>query len=438
MATTTPADVTHLWRRAAFGIDATGADARAGTSWSDLVDELVDPPAAPMARTPALDDPAYSGMEMFRALAVGARWLDHMAATPTPGAEKLTWFWHGHFTTSLADVMWGEGISRQLTTLRSGAQGSFRSLLGSMVVDSAMGFYLDNVSNVRGKVNENLGRELLELFTVGVEHYTQTDVVGASKSLTGHNVDWLGTLTPRYYPEWHDNSTKTVLGSTGNFDANGLCDVICNSTNRVHVARRVARKLWSAWAYPNPSTTLVNDIASTALSNGFSGKSFARAVLRHSEFRSATARSALVRTPVEFLIALAKVSGATPSQLGASGVLGAAGHHPFLPPNVSGWPEANSLCTPQTWWQLGTLHSTAAAYAHSATPARLPATASLAPEDAARAALRWAGIVDPAPETISSIAAYVTTIRGFYPPSEPVALAMAATLSPDFATGGGT
>lgn len=431
MANTTPADVTHLWRRAAFGIDADGAESRAGTAWDVLVDELLDPPPAPMPRPPALDDPALHGLELFRALAVAAAWLDHMAATPTPGAEKLTWFWHNHFTTSIVKVMWGEGIHRQLTTLRNGAQGPFRSLLGAMVVDSAMCFYLDNVSNVVGAINENFGRELLELFTVGVGNYTQADVVGAAKSLTGHNVDWLGTLEPRYYPEWHDNSVKTVLGATGRFNADGLCDVICNPTNRVHVARRIARKLWSAWAYPNPPATLVDAVASTALANGFTGTAFARAVLLHPDFRSARARAGLVRTPVEFIVALAKVSGTTPTNLGASTVLSNTNHHPYLPPNVGGWPEADGLATTQAWWQLGTVHGLAAIQAS------LPATAGLPPEEAATAALRRVGIVDPAPETVSALATYVQTVRGFYPPSEPVALAMAATLSPDFAAGGG-
>ena len=438
MADTTPADITHLWRRAAFGIDANGADDRAGRTWDELVAELVDPAAAGMARPAALDDPTLTGSgEFFRALCVSTAWIDHMAATPTPGAEKLVWFWHNHFTTSLGEIMWGEGINRQLTTLRLRAQGSFRTLLGGIVVDSAMCFYLDNVSNVAGYTNENLARELLELFTVGVDHYTQADVLGAARSLTGHNVDWSGSLLPRFYPEAHDNGSKTVLGATGNFDANGLCDVLCNATNRVLVARWICRRLWSAWAYPAPSTALVDELAQAVLADDFTGRSFARAVLRHPEFRSTQARTALLRTPLEVAVALAKVTGTKPSDVAAAMSLGGSAHLPYLPPNVGGWPSAQNLMSPQAWWQLGRLHIATTWLAYVATPSRIPATAGLAPEDAARTMLRWAGIVDASAATVTGIAAYISTVRASSPASEPQMAAMAATLSPDFATGGG-
>jgi uncharacterized protein (DUF1800 family) len=306
-----------------------------------------------------------------------------------------------------------------------------------MVVDGAMCFYLDNVVNFKGAINENLGRELLELFTVGFGNYTQADVTGAARSLTGHNVDWSGSMLPMFYPAWHDTGSKTVLGSTGNFDANSLCDVLCNATNKVLVARRVVRKLWSAWAYPNPSDTLVNAIATTALSNGFSGKSFMRAVLMHPEFQSDTARSAIVRTPVELVIALARTVKLKPSQLSASSTLAQTAHHPFLPPNVGGWPPAPQLLSTQSWWQLGPMHATAAVLASQATPSKIPKTGTMPPGDAATTILRWAGIVDPADETVTAIADYITSVRSWYPAAEPISAAMAATLSADFAAGGG-
>lgn len=438
MAATSSADVTHLWRRAAFGIDADGADDRAGRPWADLVAELVDQNPQPIARPPALDDPSLAGPgEFFRGLAIADAWIDHMATTTAPGAEKLCWFWHNHFTTSMGELQWGEGIWRQLGTVRSRAHGSFRALLGDIVVDSAMCFYLDNVSNVAGYTNENFARELLELYTVGVDHYTQADVIGAARSMTGHNVDWTGSMLPRYYPELHDNGTKTVLGSSGNYNANGLCDVLCNSTNKVLVARWIVKRLWSSWAYPNPSNALVADLATTVLADGFTGRSFARAVLLHPEFRSEQARSALLRTPIELVIALCRVSGVRPSEVGAIHSLGPCGHLPYLPPNVGGWTTARNLATPQAWWHIGRLHVAAAWLAYSATPSRIPDTSDLPSEEAARVVLRWAGIVDPNDDTVAGIADYLDIVRASSPDSEPVSAAMAATLSPDFATGGG-
>jgi hypothetical protein len=433
---TTAADVSHLWRRAAFGISAADAEARAGRPWADLVAELVDPDPAPMPRPPALDDPALGGRnEWWRTLMVATTWVDHMTVTPTPGAEKLTWFWHGFFPTSLTDVVWGEGLFRQLTTLRSRAQGPFRALLGDVAIDGAMAFYLDNVSNVVGKINENLGRELLELFSVGVGNFSQADVVAAARCLTGHNVDWSGSMLPCFYPQHHDDGEKVVLGVAGTFDAAGLVDVLCSGDRALLSARNVARRLWSVWAYAAPSATLVDELARTALADGATGRSHARAVLLHPEFRSDRARTELVRTPLETVVAMAKVAGTVPSAIDGIATLSRAGQLPFTPPNVGGWPAARSMTSVGTFWETAAL-TTLASYAAAGRPGGLPVTTGT-PTDAARSALRWAGVLEPAPATVDSIATCLQAVRGSSPASEPLTAAGLAFLSPDFAAGRG-
>lgn len=434
--TTTAADVSHLWRRAAFGIGAAEAEARAGRPWEQLVAELVDPDPAPMARPRELDDPTLGGSkEWVRTVAVASTWLEHMATTPTPGAEKLTWFWHGFFPTSMNDVMWGEGLARQLTTLRTGAQGAFRDLLLAVTTDGAMAFYLDNISNVAGKINENLGRELLELFSVGVGNHTQEDVLGAARSLTGHNIDWGGSLLPRFFPHLHDNGTKTVLGVSGNFDAAALVDVLCSGDRALLSARNVARELWSAWAHPAPTAALVDDLARRALADGATGRAFARAVLLHPEFRGERARTELVRTPLELLVATAKVAGTTVAALDGVGALWRAGQLPYTPPNVGGWSEARGLTGVGAFWEMAPV-ATAAAFAAAARPGALPVTTGTTVE-AARSALRWAGVLEPSTATVDAIAAYLQTVRRTSPASEPFLAAAIVLLSPDFAAGRG-
>lgn len=432
---TTAADVSHLWRRAAFGISAADADARAGRSWDALVAELVDPDPAPMARPPALDDPAYAEQEWYRGLAVTNGWVDHMATTPTPGAEKLTWFWHGMLPTSVGDVQWGEGLFRQLTTLRTRAQGPFRDLLHDMAIDAAMAFYLDNVANVVGQLNENLGRELLELFSVGVGNYTQDDVVAAARCLTGHNVDWRGSLLPRFYPEYHDAGEKVVLGVAGNFDAAGLVDVLCSGDRALLCARNVARRLWSAWAYPSPSATLVDDLARRALADGATGRAHARAVLLHPEFRSTRARTELVRTPLELVVAMGKLAGTAPSTLDGVNALWRAGHLPYSPPNVGGWPGARSMQVVGTFWELAPIASNAVTAAR-ARPGGLPNTGGTT-TNAARNALRWAGVLEPSSATLRAMAGFLQVVRSNSPADEPFYAATLALLTPDFAAGRG-
>jgi uncharacterized protein (DUF1800 family) len=409
MSTTTAADVAHLWRRAAFGISPHQAERRAGRPWETLVAELVDPPAAPMPRPPLIDDP--NAGEWERVYQVIDMWIDHMATTTTPGAEKLTWFWHNHFTSSADKVGWGWDIYRQLALLRGHAQGGFRDLMATITLDGAMIFYLDNDQNTVWSVNENFARELLELFTIGIGHYSQSDVRAVARSFTGWNLDWEGGRYPMFFPGRHDNGTKRVLAHSGNWNANDIFNILCNSTHRPQIARHVVRRLWEQWAYPDPSDALVDALATAVLADGFTGRSFARSVLLHPEFRSTRARQAHVRTPLEIAVALMKATRLTADDLSVQWTLRNAGHCPYFPPNVSGWPSSRALLTTSTWWQLGDLHDRTAWHAAQQTPLLMPDTRAFAPADAAARMLRYANITAPSNALIAEIASVISTLR---------------------------
>ncbi|HET6664758.1 MAG TPA: DUF1800 family protein, partial [Acidimicrobiales bacterium] len=218
-----PAEISFLWRRAGFGISVAGAEARTSRTWTQLVDELVEPAAVPMARPASFADPNASTFDREKDLTVS--WLTHMATTPTPGAEKLAWFWHHHFACSIRKFVHPHLAFRQLAVLQANGQGPFRTLLGNVVLDSAMLLFLDNHLNTVGRTNENLARELLEVFTLGTGAYTQSDVTGVARSLTGHTLVWEDPELPaRFDPALHDAGTKTVLGRTGAFDGPALLD----------------------------------------------------------------------------------------------------------------------------------------------------------------------------------------------------------------------
>ena len=181
-----PADIAHLLRRAGFGGTANQIASLAAQPWTTTVDQLLDFSSAPADTAPAfLSDGSLEDWE--KEFKLQHWWLDRMATTTTPLQEKLTLFWHGHFATANSKVTDTVLMYRQNTLFRAMAAGSFRDLVQQMALQPAMLVWLDNESNTKGHPNENFARELMELFTLGVNEYTQADVVAAARAWTGHN-----------------------------------------------------------------------------------------------------------------------------------------------------------------------------------------------------------------------------------------------------------
>src|SRR4029079_7916050 len=154
---------------------------------------------------------------------LGVWWANRMLATKRPLEEKLTLFWHGHFATGENKVRDYRMMLRQNEMFRAKASGPFRDLLVRILKDTAMLVYLDNGENIKKHPNENFGRELLELFTMGVGHYTEQDVREAARAFTG----WTNQdLTLHIDDAQHDFGDKTVLGHTGPFDGQEVLDII--------------------------------------------------------------------------------------------------------------------------------------------------------------------------------------------------------------------
>ena len=198
--------------------------------------------SAPAATPPAIPPPP----DYDTAQAVGALeqpvtfWLQQMQSSPRLIEERLVWFWHDHFASSVAKVRVPYMMWQQHLLLRNHATGNFADMLHAVSKDPAMLWYLDGVTNSVRAVNENFGREVMELFTLGHGNYTEQDVIEASRAFTGWAVYILGlpqlaTLS-RLAAPWnatfiaarHDNGTKTLLGTTANLDLDGALDVLLN------------------------------------------------------------------------------------------------------------------------------------------------------------------------------------------------------------------
>src|SRR2546430_13745246 len=240
----TRAQLAHLLRRATFGPRADEVDAAERAGYDATLANLLAPSTvdAGAARTPA---PKFE-TDPLVALAKGADratrqkaqqdlrqqvqqivlwWLDRLVAADHQFAEKLVFFWHGHWATSVEKVRSAVVMLRQQQTFRDLGYGDFGPFLKAMLRDPALIIWLDGQQNTRAAPNENLARESMELFTLGVGNYTEADVRAAARALTGWQVrrgDPAATLNPQR----HDGGQKTILGRTGPFDTDGYADLL--------------------------------------------------------------------------------------------------------------------------------------------------------------------------------------------------------------------
>jgi uncharacterized protein (DUF1800 family) len=303
-----------------------------------------------------------------------------MAAVDHPYPERMTWFWHGHFATSVRKVKSPQLMYTQNETMRSLGRGDFRALARAMIVDPAMLVWLDGGGNKLGKPNENLAREFMELFTLGVGNYTESDVRDGARALTGWKVDYGGGVAATA-PRAHDPGPKTVLGTTGDLDAGSLVDLLVRQDSS---PRFVAQRIWTRFVSDTPPDPATLDRLVAAYGPGHDITALVTAAVREPAFRDPA--SALVREPVLWLVAALRAlrlkASAVPAQALVGGLNG-LGQVPLAPPNVGGWPAGLPWLTTAAALTRMRLAQTLAAAADitavtSAVPgARVQATATL-------------------------------------------------------------
>ena len=233
----------HLLRRAGFGATRTELEGYVAQGYEETVEELLLPRDHDAMPEDLIRRYHPDESELRIIDSMGALWLYRMATTKSPLEEKMTLFWHGLFATGELKVQQGKTLTGQIDMLRRQCMGSFKTLLVQLSRDPAMVFWLDNNDNHNGTVNENYGRELLELFSMGVGNYTEDDVKEASRAFTGwtmQNAEYMAlrvhkaSIWPYGKISWqfeydeadHDKGEKTFLGETGRFDGEDIVDII--------------------------------------------------------------------------------------------------------------------------------------------------------------------------------------------------------------------
>jgi uncharacterized protein (DUF1800 family) len=331
----------------------------------EAIDAALDLSAA--AATPLAFDPP-ADFEEGRRIAAIARpigwWLERMASGERLVEERLVWFWHDHFATSVAKVRVPYLMWQQHLTLRAHATRNYGDLLKAVSRDPAMLLYLDGITNAASERNENFGRECLELFTMGRDGgYTQNDVVEASRAFTGWVVNIPGRRFARrlrgdpwsavFLPQRHDVGSKTLLGTSGAFDLDGAIDVILDHPS---TARFVSAKLYRELVGLEPSRPVVDRLAAR-FRRDYEIMPLVTEIAHDDAFVSDSAVRAKYRTPVEKLVGILQATGTEVASLGrgtgrrgggssVGNALRTMSFLPFVPPNVGGYPKGARLVGP--------------------------------------------------------------------------------------------
>ncbi|WP_425306326.1 DUF1800 domain-containing protein [Burkholderia perseverans] len=333
----TPAELApYVGMTRAAAVDSLLAAARQApmTPLPDWADAPLPPRAVRNAWTPD-QRRADQRLQAQRYDALRAWWLGEMLATPSPLAERMTLFWHRHFTSGQDKVPYPRTMAAQHRLLRAQALGNFGTMLHAVAIDPAMLQYLDGASNRKGRPNENFAREVMELFTLGEGHYTQHDVTDAARALTGWGLD-ADTLETVWHPNLHDDGIKTVLGETGPLDTARVLDILLAQPG---TARFVAAKLWREFVSDTPEPAALDTVAARFRDSGYEIGAALAALFATDAFWSDAVRGVHVKAPTEFVagtVRLFELDYGDAAQFVP--VLNALGERLFAPPNVKGWP----------------------------------------------------------------------------------------------------
>ena len=356
----------HLMRRAGFGAIRSELEGLASREYEDVVEDLLHP-----EWTPELDEDLFLRYYMHAGASIAmarGRWLWRMINTPRPLEEKMTLFWHHVFATAEGKSEHPPSSIGQIETFRRVCLTDMRTILVALSQDPAMIFWLDNNENHRGEPNENYGRELLELFSMGVGNYAEDDIKSAARAFTGWTFTQPIPLYPsgqydsvfQYRPDDHDGGEKTFLGETGRFNGEEIIDIVVKEPA---TGRFLSRHLYNFFVADEPQVPAWNTAppqdpqAIEALSDAyFDADGDMRAVLRvlfNSDFFK-EARFRRVKSPAELVVGTIKLVGThrapEPGIMDLDGAASAMGQMLMNPPTVEGWH------TGREWIDGGTLN----------------------------------------------------------------------------------
>jgi uncharacterized protein (DUF1800 family) len=364
------------------GIAATRQSVLTTDTQTLVAPELTDLGPRPAPNSPDIVE--YSRALRYQNQLLLQWWLDQMVTTTKPLNEKMTWFWHGHWATSIGKVNYALPMYNQNVTLRKFALGNFSEFAQSMFSDGALQVWLDGGENSVNAPNENLSREMMELFTLGVNRYTEKDVKELARSFTGYRVARTSGVMS-VASRRRDTGSVTVLGKSGSMTPE---QVIAHLVSQESCQRFIPERIWYRFissTKPIPE----NHSAVTAFASR-DIKSLVSALLNDSALSHID--HSVVKSPVEWFVGVCRALEITPSELPSFtklyGYLEKLSQVPFQPPNVGGWP------TDQAWLSSASAQFRLAFAGWLASLADLSELSAVAPNNRAVFLLDWLGIVE--------------------------------------------
>ncbi|HEY3333367.1 MAG TPA: DUF1800 domain-containing protein [Capsulimonadaceae bacterium] len=310
-------DAAHLLRRAGFGGAPADVQAVAASGIAASTADLInfdktrydfDDDAFIEKLLETMPERVKGGNLEVPAQAARMWWTYRMLTTTRPLEEKMVLFWHNHFTSRDTD---GLLMTQQNQLYRRHALGNFRSLALAVSKDTEMLRYLNGNQNYRAHPNENYARELMELFTCGrvgpdgKPNYTEDDVKAAARAFSGWN---LRNNEFYYNPDQHDDTPKTFMGKTGNFNGNDIVEILVALPATAHY---VCRKLFRTFGYYEPEPAVMAELTRVYYASGYDIKAVVTTIFKSDAFWSSKARNSLFKSPVEFVVGTIKMAGLT-------------------------------------------------------------------------------------------------------------------------------
>ena len=352
----------HLMRRAGFGATRDELEALVEKGYEAAVEDLLAPASVEAMPDDIIRRYHVDQSELRIQGAGAANWLYKMVSTSAPLQEKTALFWHTLFAAGERKVNNLKTMVGQVDRFRRHGLGNFRTLLEELSSEPAMLYWLDNNENHRVAVNENYGRELLELFSMGIGNYTEQDVKECARAFTGWTVEAAEYMTLRstkasiwpygrvafqfeYRSDDHDESEKEFLGERGTFDGRDIIDII---VRQPATAKFVARRLFLFFAadeIDEHGEQVVDDMARTYFDSDYEIKAMLRTLFLSGYFRSEAARFARVKSPVELVAGVLRITQEFqwPRReiWDASQAVEYMGQELLNPPSVEGWHEGS-------------------------------------------------------------------------------------------------
>ena len=323
----------HLLSRALFGYTRAELDFALSHTLDDYVDNyLLADIESPQSPGFWVTDTSDSNSNV-RSYELTFWWFNLMLTQGHSFREKMVLFLHNHFVSEISVVKLPQRMYWQNKLFRDNAFGNFKDTTKAVTTDPAMLMYLDGTKNRASDPNENYARELLELFTIGIGNYTETDITEAARALTGWQVDGLESF---FDENRFDNTSKSFMGETGNFNHTDIVDIIFT---KEETAKFICRKLFKEFVHYEPNETYVTELAQIFRENNYELTPVLSTLLKSTMFYTDEIIGAKIKSPVELIVGVHKQFNIqTPDYEYMRVLANQLNQTLFSPPNVAGWP----------------------------------------------------------------------------------------------------